>query len=374
MARARIFVLILLSLLLLTGCWDRLEVEERVPVLSIGIDMAEDGELIISIAVPDVLGLAGGPQAAPEKKQPIVIAAKAKNLTTAFEQLHSMLAREVFLGYVRVLVISEEVAFKRDINEVLDGFRRSAQFRPLAYMIITPDKPEDIIAVAPAEATLPITYLYRMIDNEIRKQWLLDTYMHNFTIPYRNQGIEPVLVSIKYLEDRLSIAGLSAFKRDRLAGSLNNEELSDFLRIKGLLGKSIESPCNLHPDEILVVSPIQIKTKTRVETNHAGRITAKINIKLTVEIIEKNPDRAHLGKEHVFEEYLAKVFENRTNNLIKKIQHDFQSDIIGIGLYVRAYYPDYWKQINWDEYFPYIPIEVSFDVTLSNERLLIDLE
>ena len=169
MARARIFVLILLSLVLLTGCWDRLEVEERVPVLSIGIDMAEDGELIISIAVPDVLGLAGGPQAVPEKKQPIVITTKAKNLITALEQLHSMLAREVFLGYVRTLVISEEVALKRDLNEVLDGFRRSGQFRPLVYMIITPDKPEDIIAVAPAEALLPVTYLYRMIDNEIRK-------------------------------------------------------------------------------------------------------------------------------------------------------------------------------------------------------------
>ncbi|MBS3970106.1 MAG: Ger(x)C family spore germination protein [Clostridia bacterium] len=374
MARARIFVLILLSLVLLTGCWDRLEVEERVPVLSIGIDMAEDGELIISIAVPDVLGLAGGPQAVPEKKQPIVITTKAKNLITALEQLHSMLAREVFLGYVRTLVISEEVALKRDLNEVLDGFRRSGQFRPLVYMIITPDKPEDIIAVAPAEALLPVTYLYRMIDNEIRKEWLVDTYMHDFTIPYRNQGIEPVLVSVKLQEDRLSIAGLSAFKKGRMVGTLNNEELSDFLRVKGLLGKSIESPCNLHPDEILVVSPIQIKTKTRVETNDSGHLTAKINIKLIVEIIEKNPDRVHLGKEQVLEEYLAKVFENRTNNLINKIQGEFQSDIIGIGLYVRAYYPDYWKQINWDEYFPYLPVEVSFDVTLSNERLLIDLQ
>ena len=198
--------------------------------------------------------------------------------------------------------------------------------------------------------------------------------MHDFTIPYRNQGIEPVLVSVKLQEDRLSIAGLSAFKKGRMVGTLNNEELSDFLRVKGLLGKSIESPCNLHPDEILVVSPIQIKTKTRVETNDSGHLTAKINIKLIVEIIEKNPDRVHLGKEQVLEEYLAKVFENRTNNLINKIQGEFQSDIIGIGLYVRAYYPDYWKQINWDEYFPYLPVEVSFDVTLSNERLLIDLQ
>lgn len=111
----------ILCCVLLSGCWDRIEINDLAIVLATGIDY-EDGkvQLTSQIFIPrkasagDSSGSGGSPSGVT-----MIRTAEGRTIAEALNRLQRKVPRNMFWGHCEVIIISEQ-AGKRGIREYID--------------------------------------------------------------------------------------------------------------------------------------------------------------------------------------------------------------------------------------------------------------
>lgn len=171
---------------LLTGCWDSKEIEQRANVLAIGIDKASekdrkqedevshlskkypipDEEMIkvtAQIAVPGEIPL--GPQQPGGSVKPVlVVEVVGHTLEDAILNLQQEVADEVFLGHLRIIVLSEEIA-RTGTARFNDFLRRNPEIRRTASLVVSKESASKYMNIIPELERIPSLYLADMVDN-----------------------------------------------------------------------------------------------------------------------------------------------------------------------------------------------------------------
>lgn len=125
----RLILLILTAGMLLTGCSARAqELEESAVVRALAFDRGEKGYCVSAY-------IAGAEEGA-------VISAEAETAAEAFFQLNTRTERRIFLGQLRVVVISAEL---RDIEEILLYLYSSDDVRSAAKVLSVNGKAKDVL-------------------------------------------------------------------------------------------------------------------------------------------------------------------------------------------------------------------------------------
>lgn len=138
----------ILCCVLLSGCWDRIEINDLAIVLATGIDY-EDGkvQLTSQIFIPrkasagDSSGSGGSPSGVT-----MIRTAEGRTIAEALNRLQRKVPRNMFWGHCEVIIISEQ-AGKRGIREYIDFFLRYPQFREHAYVFSSDKAAKDILAL-----------------------------------------------------------------------------------------------------------------------------------------------------------------------------------------------------------------------------------
>ena len=126
------FALIALLPLLLTGCWDGRDPEDRAYVITMGIDKGEDG-LLVTFA----------PAKTTEGNDQSVYRVNGDTLTAAVADADSRSSREVYLGQLRTVVfgkslLADKAAFEAVLEE-LEGM--PSQKKSWCWVQKTPQMP-----------------------------------------------------------------------------------------------------------------------------------------------------------------------------------------------------------------------------------------
>lgn len=135
------FLLTLVLLpLLLTGCWDRIEVNDIAFVLGSSIDK-ENGLIrsTVQIALPSQLGGAGsegGGGGTSGSKTFLMLSKTAPTVYTANKEMQTSLSRVLNYSHRRVTLYGEEFA-RTGIGEQIDTFARFPQNRLTTYIVVT---------------------------------------------------------------------------------------------------------------------------------------------------------------------------------------------------------------------------------------------
>lgn len=145
----RAMVMLLLGSMLLTGCWDRTEINDLAIVLATGVDYKDgQAQLTAQIFIPRKGGGGSESGGAGEGAGGVTMirSAEGDNIAEALNRLQRKVARHMFWGQCEVIVISEE-AGKQGLREYVDFFLRYPQFREHAYMFSSQDSAKDILAL-----------------------------------------------------------------------------------------------------------------------------------------------------------------------------------------------------------------------------------
>src|SRR4051812_43165050 len=120
MIRPIMCIVLLASVLLTTGCWDRTEINDLAFDMGTAFDLTEKGELqaSIQIALPQQAGMTGGNN---QKDKFFVLTASGKNHIELQKRLQKKLSRQLFTSHRSVIFISERLA-RRGLDDVLDIF------------------------------------------------------------------------------------------------------------------------------------------------------------------------------------------------------------------------------------------------------------
>ncbi|KRF31764.1 Ger(x)C family spore germination protein [Paenibacillus sp. Soil787] len=387
-------LVILLLLPMLTGCWDRLEIEDRAVVLAIAIDEAKPEEanessnatqilkdpkskkglirITVQIAVPGRIPLGtGGTGGGPSGQKPVwVLSSVGTTINDSLMNLQQQLADRLFLGHLRVIVVSEVMARKGIENEK-DFFRRQPQVRRTVWMVVSKGKASDIMRATPQLERVPTLYLVATLDHAKEMGKLPNNFLGVFFSASSAKGQEG---SLPYLdlkkESNIEIAGLAYFKGDKMEGITTPLQIGHFMAMKQINPGGYSVITHIPGSETSVIFQ-STHRKARITTEIInGKIHAKVVSQIEGDLREKSDENLTITKETI--KKLEQAIEKDGKIGFEKLIHQTQKegcDIFGFGEDVRAFHPWYWnKEIKtkkkWEEMYKEMSVEVSLHINI----------
>jgi spore germination protein KC len=356
------------SLLFITGCWDRKELNDRAIWLATGWDLAENGGVEISgqIIIPsNVQTQGGGVGVGGTGKGFFTISATGKNVQDALEKMQAKLPREAFIGQRRIIFIGEEFA-KNGLKKRFDSNSRNpdASLRTDMF-VIKGGKAKDIIKIAnPLEKTPAFATLKEHRQSGGRG----DTAYLKFLVAANREGIRPSVPSIKISDSLegeagkgdspdpkvLRIAGVSLFDKNlKLIGFLNDEGNKNMLWVMGILKKnSISIQKNGGTSSLNLT-----KIRSIIEPNFGKNKKLSFTVTLVGEgaLTESNSglNMENTNNLKFLEKEFEKEVQKHIQQTITKVQKEYGIDIFGFGEVIHRKNPIRWKALktNWDQTF-----------------------
>ncbi|MFD0711395.1 Ger(x)C family spore germination protein [Paenibacillus sp. GCM10027626] len=391
----KLLSVILLAFPLLTGCWDRLEIEDRAVVLGVSIDEAGPGakkqedeitylrgkfpipqkdmiRIAVQIALPGRIplgpGESGGGGDKGAQQTVWVIEVFGHTIDDALMNLDQQISGRLFFGHLRVIVVSEAVA-KKGLQNLNDYLRRNPEVRRMAWMMISKGPAIELMKASPKLERVPTLYLMSTLDDAIKIGKLPTDYVGMFWSNSSKKGQEGFLPYVQLIKEKnMEIKGLAYFKGDKLVGVTKPFEIAGYMGIKGINPAGYRGMVNVGGERTVTVYATHRKSKIEARIkNGIPHITVFVRMDINVEekINEKFlVDNSNILKkiEKEDEKSIMKVYED----LIKQTQRK-QSDIFGFGEYVRAKQPQYWNRYiktkkRWQEMYK----DISFDIKVDS--------
>ncbi|WP_059105703.1 Ger(x)C family spore germination protein [Shouchella shacheensis] len=391
--RTGLLSLLILLFPLLSGCWDSVDIENRATVLGLAIDEAEPGaeqeedknishlegvssepkgeliRLTAQVAVPGRIPLGpgtGGGEGGGEESEPVwVLSVVGHTLDDAFNNLQQEVAEELFLGQLRVIVISEEVA-QKGVNRFNDSLRRNPKVRRTAWMVVSKEKAGTYMNIAPQLEPVPTLYLSNMVENSVDLGKFPEDSIGLFWRRLSSKGQDPFL---PYLEikagENVQINGLAYFKGDQMIGTIDPIQIGIYMGLaghrEGGYGAFVPIPGT---DTQILDQPYSRQTRIKT-TIQEGKPSVKVKLRYELVLDEKIEETIDLSDSHIIEKIEEKGSEeiaDSAEELIAKMQEE-GSDIFGLGEYIRAKHPGYWNQEietkeRWQEVYKDIEVDI----------------
>lgn len=377
----RIFPVLLTLVLitpLLSGCWDRLELEERTSVVAMAIDRVVNEEnqqplIKISVQIPipiKIVGSGGGGEGG--KNAVKVMSATGFSLLDAMRNLQNRLNQQLFYGHTRVLAVSEDVA-REDMAGIVDSLRRNPQMRRLLWLVVTPGQASQLLQADPKLEQIPIVYVMDLIENGAKSGRIPDLTLGKWYMNRSSAGREPSANYVKPTSNDVKWYGLALFQDDHMVGHLAEKETDVLLQVRDeQIGADITVPCptsvQAHGQGVkkfVTAHPKKIHSKTNIDKKgDSFRMHSEVLIE--VDIAESNCELDYTVEKtnRVIERAIRDEMNRRAAKLIEDVQKKFKSDVFGMGEKVRSKYYAEYQKIKWNEVFPTTTIEINYSVKI----------
>ena len=369
-------IAVLVCILLLTGCWDKVEIEDRIFVLGIGVDEAEEEEqevsadrYTLSFVAPVVDQIKEGP-GPPFRTYKTV----DNSVIMSLSQLLERFSKKQFFGHTRTMFFGEGIMKdEKLLKEVLDGITRYHEFHNSMYAYVIPGRAEDVFKVKPMYDKLLMPYIAGITENSDYTSKVLKLSLTDMIIMLDNQKGGLVIPKLTPDKEEVKLNGAGVLRDYKLVGYLGDQEVSVY---NWLTDKARGGVIAVEHNNISSVFRHNTFTR-KIELSKVE--DGKIYLNYDMET-EGSLEEYMMGKEILDNALLkelngevAKRIEGESEKLIKKFQQEFKVDLIGARDYLSKYQPKLYKAIekDYEEYFvDNIVIEVTADVNIRRVGLI----
>ncbi|MCQ6275568.1 Ger(x)C family spore germination protein [Bacillus sp. V3B] len=356
---------ICLSTLFLTGCWDRVEINDIGLVMATGLDLTDDGELELSVqmAIPKAMGVGQGSSGGQGGgEQPTTVEkVTGRTVFDAMSKLQASVSRRIFWGHNRVIIIGEKLA-EDGMQRHIDFFARHPGPRLRAYVFVSKGKATDVLKVVPDFDNSSAEVAREIANFQIGMSMTLKELLEMLS----GESGAAVLPWIEVEKEEqgkggLKVNGTAVFKKDKMIGRIDEEVTRGILWLR---------------DEIqlaaVVIEPEEAEGQIsfnllRSRTELIPKIENdrwKMIIKVTTEddIVENETKLNVMNPKIVntLQKQMEKRIEARICLALEKVQKKMNVDIVGFADTFHRVFPDQWSEVKgqWDEKFSEIDVEI----------------
>lgn len=351
-------LIIILTLLLCTGCFDYKEINDLAIINAIGVDY-EDDEYIITLEI-----LNDQIDKDSSKITSYTKVGHGKNLTSAIENAADKLSKQLIFNHIKLMILSKSI-IEEKFENIIDLFLRNTYFRENFYVIsATKNKPETLLNHTTNEAPIASTAItdtlesirYSSNTNVLKK---FDEMVEE-VITY---GIDTCFSNIALKDNEFIVDGMSIFNNYSYKSNLSNE----YVKIYNLLTDNFDRPTyTINYDNLSFTTAINNgKINTEIKSG-----TINVTGNLMGRIIDNDPKYNIRDPKNL--ERIDNDFTNLLNKKIPefiKVLQDNNSDILGI---TRNYYKktrtkdkDYWLKLD---------IKSNIKFNINKKGLIYDVE
>ncbi|MFN0223033.1 Ger(x)C family spore germination protein [Paenibacillus sp. KR2-11] len=381
--RLLLAAVLVLSLLAVTGCWNRRELNELTIVFALGIDKAEDGYLVsVQLVNAQEIASKGGSGYA----TPITVySSKGATVFEALRRMSTKLNRRMYLSHIRAVVIGEEVA-RQGVGDALDFLSRDHELRTDFFVLIAREsRAEQILGALTPLEKIPANKMYSALQ-VMKENWAGETEitLDDLLSDMLSKGTNPVVTGIqltgstqramnksnvgKTVTDTvLRYHGMAAFRDDRLAGWLTEEEAIGFNYVLRNLKSSIVNLRCPGGGGKVAMELTRIQSKIRASAQDgAPEITIRLETEANIGDVECPLKVMDIQTVPEIEQRLEEAIRGSIRAGVQASQKRLKTDIFGFGNAVHRDQPKIWKQVQtrWESVMPGVPVEVEVDAKL----------
>ncbi|MDD9268722.1 Ger(x)C family spore germination protein [Paenibacillus sp. GCM10023248] len=372
------------TLTLLTGCWDRVEIDQRGFVVGVGVDSPGDGskdlfEGTYQIIVPGGLKMNAGSSGGQSNNTNSHAGQAFFNMSTTENSMPAIASkiaartsRSPYFEHLKMIIISNEIAkVKGNLSNILDFYLRNSEMRRGVQILIADGKASDMLNIHPNNESTSVSYISSIAKNNQKTNYMLPQSrigdVHEFLVKKESFVIQ----MIKRDNGGVTLNGSALFDGNtkQFIGFLSGVETQglNFVtnRIKGGI---VEAKMNEQPIAFKVERSNR-KLYVQPANNGILHFTIKIIVEGTLEKSVANIDPSDGKTIETLESELQDTLTTTTTKVIKKLQHTYKKDAMGLGSYLFQNHYKMWKPIadNWESgahLFSEADIDVQFKVII----------
>ncbi|MCQ1529082.1 Ger(x)C family spore germination protein [Lutispora saccharofermentans] len=368
MKKRKLISLILLCTIALTGCWDKIEIDERSFVLSLGVDKAPEeagspNKYLLTFVNPDTAKAEEGKVLDFVTYDTVAASYNAgvANLLQRFSKVHSY-------DHTKVLILGEELLKNADlVKDILDAFGRGHQFNSSMLVYMTTGKAADIFKIRPKMRSLLAYYITGIADNEKLVARIGSSTFLEFTKQLADNNGDAVIPDLSPSADGLTTQYLGIMKDYKHTGHLNEIETVAYKWLNGKAkGGVIEISNNTCSYPFTYFT---FKRRINLDKVEKGKIYLTYNLETEGSMEEYTIASSLMDEEKLkeFEKKLENIIEMDCKDLIKKMQEEYAVDLLGVREYLYKYHTKLYKSIekDFEEFFQRdVVINVKADVKI----------
>ncbi|WMT18957.1 Ger(x)C family spore germination protein [Parageobacillus toebii] len=360
-------------LILLSGCWDRTEVNDLALIVGLGIDQTKNGEirLTVEIVVPKSAGgggqmMGGGGAGGGET---IIRSGTGVTVADAISNLQEKLSRRVFWGHTKVIVFGEKAA-KAGIRQHLDFLSRNPEVRLRSNVLVSEGTAKSVLELVPPIEQSSSEVLRELSESQLLLRVTVKDVLQMLSgdagaaaLPMVK--IKPPEEGKKELQPIAFIQRTAIFKEDKMIGDIDDQLTRGVLWLRNEIK---EANITIKPKgEKGNITATLIRAHTELIPKYE-KGKWKMIVKATAEddIILNGTKLDLLNPKYtkMIEKELAKETNKRIRNTLKKVQKEMKADIFGFADTFHRKYPREWNRVKerWEEIFPDVEVVVKTKV------------
>lgn len=357
----------LLLPLLLTGCWDRVEIQDRLFVMAVAIDKAKPDkgkrnyyEFTAQFTEARALsGKVSNPHISPVWNA----TTRGPSVFECIRLMATRVARQPYYEHLQVIIIGEDLA-REGIDHALDLFYRDHESRRKIKLVIAKDTAKRALQLKPKLMPVSGQYIAKLTEEGESKTARLPntTSIGQFSSNYHS-GSNSILLSITTHTNEVKMAGGAIVKGEKLVGWLTDQDVKTLRWINGSFSAG---------DEVIMKNPegetpgfTTMEVKAVRSTVHPeirdGKPVFSVFIRGEGNLAEDGLMHKPTGEKiKAREQLMNKSLKAKTKELIRKMQTQYRTDIFGFGEELRRHRYAYWKahEKDWDRLFQNAEVRV----------------
>ncbi|WP_134700867.1 Ger(x)C family spore germination protein [Ammoniphilus sp. YIM 78166] len=358
---------ILLSCLLVSGCWDRTEVNDLALATGLGLDMKDDDtiEITIEMHIPKLMGAeSGGGGDAPVT---MVRSGDGRTIAEAIARLNERIPRRVFWGHLKAIIFGEQFA-KTGIRETVDFLVRHPQPRLRAKVFVAKGTAKEILELQPPLERSQTEVLRELANSEVLLNITLKELLQMLSGDAQTAALPmitklPVEKGLKPLQTIGYVNQTAIFKKDKMVATIGEKLTRGVLWFRNEIQVSTVT---VQPKEAqgyisLLLIDADSQLIPRIEN---GKWKMTIKAVLEDDAVLNGTTFSLMDPTFVksLEETVEEELQKRLKQTLDKVQKDFKTDILGFAEAFHRKYPKEWQKVrkNWEDTFA--SVEVDFDI------------
>lgn len=378
MKSSKIFLMLCIVLsigICLCGCWNYTDIEKFAIVSGFAIDKNEQGDKYV-VTVEVVNFEMSGKEA---KQTSNYVESEGRTIFDAIRNVINLTGKKLYWAHARILIINQDMA-KEGITPILDFISRDPEMRESMYVLVSIEKTaKEVLKQEMLISQTSSANIEYMVTGQKKLGKAPQMQVYKIVALLGEKGVSfslPVIGLEQNSGKRTSVLlGTAIFKSDKLVGYLDSEETKYFLFAINKINKGIlalkEDASNKVDDITLEIFKSKTKTKSLYIDN---KLKINLDIKTEVAIGEVGTTTDYINEKNrkKLKKDADKFLKTSVENVIKKVQKEFDSDIFGFGMFIREDHPSIWKIVerDWDKLFKELDVTVDVDISLKNSGLL----
>ena len=366
--KKKVAILLLFISLILTGCWDKIEINERGFILGLGIDKLPDKEkkekydaIKVELKYPNVAML--GMKQSMSKDPSFYKEGNGESFNTIIGEIETLAPFKLELSFVKVIVLGKDI-IKDDklFRDVLDGIEREKHFSRKIYLLSAKDEAQSIIKCKPKEQPIIGLYFRDVLRHAVKEGRVVDS---NLNIISKNlqEGRDTILAKVENKGNSdVDINGASIIKNFKYVGDLNDRES----RIYNLIVKDNNNIVDIHvkKDDVPISYEINRTSRKMKISEKSDALVMDLRIETEGDIAQHRIGmKGTITSNKKIKEIEALVqaeLKGDIQKLMEKLQKEYEADVVGVQENIYKHDQKLYKktQKHWNNYYKNMIVNV----------------